>query len=49
MTDSESRVRDANMADEYSNFQKHNILLKSAQSILGQVDKSTQGFLELLS
>lgn len=45
---SESRIRDTNMAEEMVDFSKHNILLQAAQSMLAQVNQSTQGVVSLL-
>ena len=48
VTSSESRIRDTDIAKEKSKLDKNSILIQSAQSILGQIDKSTQGILQLL-
>jgi len=45
---SESRIRDTDMADEMVEYSKHNILLQAGQSMLSQANKSTQGILTLL-
>lgn len=44
----ESRIRDANMANEMVNYTKNNILVQSATAMLGQANTSTQGVLRLL-
>ncbi len=45
---SESRIRDTDMADEMVDFSKHNILLQASQAMLTQANQSTQGALSLL-
>ncbi|MBP3804237.1 MAG: flagellin, partial [Oribacterium sp.] len=44
---SESRIRDTDIAKEKSKLDKNSILIQSAQNILGQIDKTTQGILQL--
>lgn len=48
ITGSESRIRDTDMAKEKSKFDKNAILIQSAQSVLGQVEKATQGIMQML-
>ena len=47
VTSSESRIRDTDIAKEKSKLDKNSILIQSAQNILGQIDKTTQGILQL--
>lgn len=44
----ESRIRDADMAQEMMEYAKDNILLQASQSMLAQANQSTQGVLSLL-
>jgi len=44
----ESRIRDANMAEEMQTYSKNSILEQAAQSMLAQANQSTQGVLALL-
>lgn len=48
LTASESRIRDADMAMEMSEFTKNNILNQSAQAMLAQANQLPQGILQLL-
>ena len=48
LTAAESRIRDANMADEMVKFSKDDILSQAAQAMLAQANQSTQGILSLL-
>lgn len=48
LTASESRIRDADMADEMTDFTKNNILNQSAQAMLSQANQLPQGILQLL-
>ena len=45
---SESRIRDADMAEEFTAYTKNQILLQSAQSMLAQSNQVPQGVLTLL-
>lgn len=47
-TAAESRIRDTDMAEEMVGFSKNNILAQVGQSMLVQVNQSTQGILSLL-
>lgn len=44
----ESRIRDADMAFEMTNFTKNNILTQAAQAMLAQANQLPQGMLQLL-
>lgn len=44
----ESRIRDADMAEEMVKYTKHNILEQAGQSMLAHANQSTQGILALL-
>lgn len=44
----ESKLRDADMAQEAAEFSKHNILEQAASSLLSQANQMTQGVLRLL-
>lgn len=48
LQNSESRIRDANMADEIVDFTLRNILSQAAQAILTQANQASQGVLQLL-
>ncbi|KEF40340.1 flagellin/flagellar hook associated protein [Schinkia azotoformans MEV2011] len=48
LTASESRIRDADMALEMTEFTKNNILNQSAQAMLAQANQLPQGILQLL-
>ncbi len=48
LTASESRIRDVDMAREYADFVKNNILTQSAQAMLAQANQQPQGILQLL-
>ena len=48
ITASESRIRDADMAKEYTNFVKNNILLQASQSMIAQANLQPQSILNLL-
>lgn len=45
---SESRIRDANMADEMVQYSSQSILQQAGQSMLAQANQATQGILSLL-
>ena len=44
----ESRIRDADIADEMLDYSKHNILEQAGQAMLAQANQNTQGILTLL-
>jgi len=44
-----SRIRDADLAQEVSDMTKNNILMQSGISVLGQANQSAQSALKLLS
>src|ERR1051326_3671042 len=44
-----SRIRDTDMAEEVSEMSKHNILMQSGISVLGQANQTNQAALKLLS
>lgn len=44
----ESKIRDANMADEMVAYSSFSILQQAGQSMLAQANQSTQGVLSLL-
>lgn len=48
LTSSESRIRDADMALEMTNFTRNNILNQSATAMLAQANQLPQGVLQLL-
>ena len=48
-TAAESRIRDADMAKEFSEYTKNNILLQSSQAMLAQANQMPQSVLSLLS
>ena len=48
LTDAESRIRDADMAEEMINYTKFNILFQAAQAMLSQAMQQPQGLLQLL-
>jgi len=48
LTDSESRIRDADMAKEMMNFTKTNVLQQAAISMLAQANQLPQNLLQLL-
>ncbi|WP_234978357.1 flagellin N-terminal helical domain-containing protein [Bacillus tuaregi] len=48
LTSAESRIRDADMALEMTEFTKNNILNQSAQAMLSQANQLPQGILQLL-
>lgn len=48
LTAAESRIRDVDMAKEYSEYTKHNILSQASTSMLAQANQQTQGVLQLL-
>lgn len=48
LTSAESRIRDADMAQEMTEFTKNNILNQSAQAMLAQANQLPQGILQLL-
>ena len=45
---SESFIRDTDVADEYTNYTKNNIMLQAAQSMMAQANAIPQGVLSLL-
>ena len=49
LTASESRIRDADMAQEMVSLSKFNILEQAGQAMMAQANQSKQGVLELLS
>lgn len=48
LTAAESRIRDVDMAKEYMEYTKNNILTQSATAMLAQANQQTQGVLQLL-
>ena len=48
VTASESRIRDTNMADAMSKYQKDSILMNVTERMLGTADESTRGILDLI-
>lgn len=48
LTAAESRIRDADMAEEMTNFTKANIINQAATSMLAQANQLPQGILQLL-
>ncbi|MGJ9384193.1 flagellin [Salipaludibacillus sp. CF4.18] len=48
LTTAESRIRDADMALEMTNFTRNNILNQSATAMLAQANQLPQGILQLL-
>ena len=48
LTESESRIRDTDMAEEMMAYTKNNILVQSAQAMLAQANQVPQGVLQLL-
>ena len=48
LTESESRIRDTDMAEEMMSYTKNNILLQSSQAMLAQANQVPQGVLQLL-
>lgn len=49
MTAANSRIRDADLAEEVSEMTKNNILMQAGISVLGQANQSAQSALKLLS
>jgi flagellin len=49
MTAANSRIRDADLAEEVSEMTKNNILMQAGISVLGQANQSAQSVLKLLS
>jgi flagellin len=49
MTAANSRIRDADLAEEVSDMTKNNILMQAGISVLGQANQSAQSVLKLLS
>jgi len=49
MTAANSRIRDADLAEEVSEMTKNNILMQAGISVLGQANNSAQSVLKLLS
>lgn len=45
---SESRIRDADIAEEMVQYSKHNILLQASETILAQANQTAEGILKLL-
>ena len=48
LTESESRIRDTDMAKEMMQYTKNNILVQSSQAMLAQANQLPQGVLQLL-
>ena len=48
LTESESRIRDTDMAKEMMKYTKNNILVQSSQAMLAQANQLPQGVLQLL-
>ena len=48
LTESESRIRDTDMAEEMMDYTKNNILTQSSQAMLAQANQVPQGVLQLL-
>lgn len=48
LTQSESRIRDADVAEQMMEYTKNNILIQSAQSMLAQSNQVPQGVLQLM-
>jgi flagellin len=48
LTNSESRIRDANMAEEMTEFTKHQILTQTGTAMLAQANSASQSVLQLL-
>ncbi|MBD3266551.1 flagellin, partial [bacterium] len=48
LTASESRIRDADFAEETSKFTQNQVLLQAGTSVLAQANFQSQGFLSLL-
>ena len=48
MTAANSRIRDADLAEEVSEMTKNNILMQAGISVLGQANSSAQSVLKLL-
>lgn len=46
---SESYIRDTDVADEFTNFTRHNIMLQASQSMMAQANAVPQGVLSMLS
>jgi len=49
LSESESKIRDTNMADEMVQFSSNNILQQAGQAMLAQVSRSNNGILALLN
>jgi flagellin len=49
VTASESRIRDADMAEEVVNFTTNQVLMQSSLSMLAQANMQTQSVLRLLN
>ena len=49
MAAANSRIRDADLAEEVSEMTKNNILMQAGVSVLGQANNSVQSALKLLS
>lgn len=49
LQNSESRIRDANFADEMVQYSSRNIIQQAAQSMLAQSNKIAEGILALIS
>ena len=48
LTESESSIRDTDMAEEIMNYTKFNILQQAAQSMLAQANQNPQSVLQML-
>lgn len=46
---SESYIRDTDVADEFTNFTRHNIMLQASQSMMAQANAVPQGVLSMLN
>ena len=49
MTAANSRIRDADLAEEVSEMTKNNILMQAGIAVLGQANNSAQSAMKLLS
>jgi flagellin len=48
MTDAESRIRDADMAEEMTAYSTANIIAQAVEAMIAQANSSTEGILTLL-
>lgn len=48
LSSAESRIRDADIAEQMTNLTKDQVILQSAQSMMAQVNQMSQGILQLL-